>query len=80
MAITDNTRMIIKVCQLYYEDNLSQKEISAQLGISRPQISRLLAYAKTNNIVSIKINNPYVDETRFERLLKEKYNLKDAWC
>lgn len=78
MAITDNTRMIIKVCQLYYEDNLSQKEISAQLGISRPQISRLLAYAKTNNIVSIKINNPYVDETRFERLLKEKYNLKDA--
>lgn len=78
MAITDNTRMIIKVCQLYYEDNLSQKEISAQLGISRPQISRLLAYAKLNNIVSIKINNPYVDETRFERLLKEKYNLKDA--
>lgn len=78
MAITDNMRMTIKVCQLYYEDNLSQKEISSQLGISRPQISRLLTYAKTNNIVSVKINNPYVDETRFERLLVEKYKLKDA--
>ena len=78
MAITDNIRTIIKVCQLYYENNLSQKEISAQLGISRPQISRLLNHAKTNNIVSIKINNPYVDETRLERLLAEKYNLNDV--
>ena len=25
MAITDNIRMIIKVCELYYEENLSQK-------------------------------------------------------
>lgn len=78
MAITDNLRMTIKVCQMYYEDNLSQKEISSQLGISRPQISRLLSYAKTNNIVSVKINNPYIDETRLENLLTEKYQLKDA--
>ena len=78
MGITDNMRMTIKVCQLYYEDNLSQKEISSQLGISRPQISRLLTYAKTNNIVSVKINNPYIDETRLEHLLVEKYQLKDA--
>jgi DNA-binding transcriptional regulator LsrR (DeoR family) len=78
MAITDNIRMTIKVCQLYYEDDLSQKEISAQLGISRPQISRMLTNAKANNIVSFKINNPYIDETRFEHLLIEKYHLKDA--
>ncbi|HYE82639.1 MAG TPA: sugar-binding transcriptional regulator [Clostridia bacterium] len=78
MAITGNMRMTIKVCQLYYEDNLSQKEISAQLGISRPQISRLLTYARTNNIVSVKINNPYIDETRLEHLLVEKYRMKDA--
>ncbi len=78
MAITDNVRMTIKVCQLYYEENYSQKEISAQLGISRPQISRLLTYARTNNIVSIKINNPYIDETRLERLLVDKYRLKDV--
>lgn len=78
MAITDNMRMTIKVCQLYYEDNLSQKEISAQLGISRPQISRLLTYAKANNIVTVKINNPYIDETRLEHLLVDKYGIQDA--
>lgn len=78
MAITDNIRMTIKVCQLYYENNLSQKEISVQLGISRPQVSRLLTNAKINNIVSIKINNPFLDETRLEQALIKKYGLKDA--
>ncbi len=78
MAITDDTRIVIKVCQLYYEQNLSQKEISAQLGISRPQISRLLANARLNNIVSITINNPYAEETRLENELIKKYKIKDA--
>ncbi len=78
MAITDDTRIVIKVCQLYYEQNLSQKEISAQLGISRPQISRLLANARSNNIVSITINNPYAEETRLENELIKKYKIKDA--
>lgn len=78
MAITDNMRMTLKVCQLYYEENLSQKEISSQLGISRPQISRMLTNARTNNIVSIKINNPFADETHLEQLLIKRYNLKDA--
>lgn len=32
MAITDNLRMMVKVCRLYYEENLSQKEISALMG------------------------------------------------
>lgn len=78
MAITDNLRMILKVCQLYYEENLSQKEISFQLGISRPQISRMLSNARNNNVVSIKINNPFLDESKLERILMEQYRLKDA--
>lgn len=78
MAITENQRITVKVCQLYYEDNLSQKEISSKLGISRPQISRILANARSNNIVTIKINNPFSDETVLEKTLIKKYNLKDA--
>ncbi|MBR0599666.1 sugar-binding transcriptional regulator [Sinanaerobacter chloroacetimidivorans] len=78
MAITDNMRMTLKVCQLYYEENLSQKEISSQMGISRPQISRILSNARENNVVTIKINNPFLDETRLEKILMERYGLKDA--
>ncbi|HML37337.1 MAG TPA: sugar-binding transcriptional regulator [Bacillota bacterium] len=78
MAITDNLRLTLKVCQLYYEHNMSQKEISAQLGISRPQISRILTGARENNVVSIKINNPFLEETKLEQYLVERYGLRDA--
>ncbi len=78
MSITDNTRIIVKVCKLYYEENRSQKEISGILGISRPQISRILSYAKSNDIVSVKINNPFALETQLEKAMLNKYPLKDA--
>jgi deoxyribonucleoside regulator len=78
MAITDNLRMTLKVCQLYYEENMSQKEISFHLGISRPQISRMISNARSSNIVTIKINNPFQDETKLERTLMERYGLKDV--
>lgn len=39
------------------------------MGISRPQISRMLTCARSKNIVSIKINNPFEDETNLGRAL-----------
>jgi DNA-binding transcriptional regulator LsrR (DeoR family) len=45
MGMLSNDRFVIKICQLYYEKNLSQKTISQKLFVSRPQISRMLAYA-----------------------------------
>lgn len=78
MAITDNLHIMIKVCQMYYIGGLSQKEISDQLGISRSQISRILTSANENNIVSVKINNPFEDETRIEKELVSRYKIRDA--
>ncbi|HEX2926945.1 MAG TPA: hypothetical protein VHP38_11945 [Ruminiclostridium sp.] len=48
MAIYDNQRLIVKVCKLFYEDNMSQKDISSTLGISKPQVCRMLNFAKEN--------------------------------
>ena len=79
MAIFDNPRLLVKVCRLFYEDNLSQKEISSILNISRPQISRMLNYAKENNIVQITIQNPYTHEIAIEQRLMEKFHLKGAF-
>jgi len=78
MAITDNKKIMIKVCKYYFVDGLSQKEISARLSISRPQISRILSYAKSENIVSIKINDPYEKESELERTIADKFNLSDV--
>ena len=78
MSIVDNSRLIIKVCELYYVHDMSQKEISATLGVSRPQISRILAAAKERGIVNITINNPFSREAEIERRLVKKYGIKDA--
>lgn len=79
MAIYDNERLIIKICKLFYEDNMSQKDISNTLGISKPQVCRMLNYAKKNNIVEFTINNPYSQEFLLENELVKKYSLKEAF-
>lgn len=37
MSILDNTRLMVKVCKLCYEENMSQAEVSEKLHISKPQ-------------------------------------------
>lgn len=79
MAIYDNKRLVIKTCKLFYEDNMSQKDISLSLGISKPQVCRMLNFAKENHIVEFKINNPYSQEFELEEKLIKKYSLKEAF-
>lgn len=79
MAIYDNERLVIKICKLFYEDNMSQKDISNTLGISKPQVCRMLNYAKKNHIVEFTINNPYSQEFILEDELIKKYSLKEAF-
>jgi Transcriptional regulator, contains sigma factor-related N-terminal domain len=79
MAIYDNERIMIKACKMFYEDNLSQKEIASILGISKPQICRMINYAKSNGVVQVSIKNPYEQEFQLEEKLKNIYHLKEAF-
>lgn len=79
MAIQDNPRLVVKVCRLYYESGLSQKEISSLLGISRPQISRLLEHAKASGVVKITINDAPHSQADTELALCRRYDLADAF-
>lgn len=74
----ERLRLMVKVCQLYYQDGLSQKEIANQIGISRPQISRIISAAKSEGIVEITINNPFSKESTFEKELISRFHLKNA--
>jgi DNA-binding transcriptional regulator LsrR (DeoR family) len=58
---------------------MSQKDISTLLGISKPQVCRMLNFAKENNIVEFKINNPYSQEFQLEESLTAKYALKETF-
>nr|WP_264472823.1 sugar-binding domain-containing protein [Extibacter muris] len=51
--------MLFKVSKLYYLENKSQQEIANVVGVSRPQVSRILKEAREAGIVEIKLNQPY---------------------
>ena len=56
--IVDDERLIYKVCCLYYQDDMNQKEIGDYLGISRSSVLRMLQKGKEIGIVTIELNNP----------------------
>ena len=51
--VVDDPRLMIKVCDLYYNQDASQQQIGKQLGLSRPTVARLLASAREQQIVEI---------------------------
>lgn len=63
----------VEAAKLYYIDNLDQKEIAKRLDLSRPTVSRLLQYARDNQIVNITIHNPYAQAMDLGKKLNEKY-------
>ena len=79
MSTLRNKRLMLKVCELYYIQGKSQKEISVLLGISRPQVCRLITAAKESGAVTITIANPYIRETELEKRIIEKYSIPDVW-
>ncbi|OPH57707.1 MarR family transcriptional regulator [Paenibacillus ferrarius] len=74
----DRFRLLVKICQLYYEDGLNQLDIAKRLGISRPHVSRMLATAKSEGIVKISIHNPFSVEQELEKSLLSLFGIQDV--
>lgn len=75
--IIDDVHLMVKVCDLYYNQNISQQEISKSLNLSRPTVSRLLSSAREQGIVQISISNLNdIQYWEWERKLEKRYGLK----
>jgi len=72
-------RLLQKVSKLYYDNNLTQKEISGRLKISRPKVSRLLTQAKDFGIVKITISGIPGIHTDIENALENKYGVNEVY-
>lgn len=59
-----------QAARLYYLDDLNQAGIAAQLKVSRPTVSRLLAEARRIGLVQITVHDPttVADDKRLDRL------------
>ena len=63
---------------MYYTDNLTQAQIAAQIGYSRPTISRLLSESRDRGMARIEIGHPLERLMQLEDALVRRYGLKCA--
>ncbi len=53
---------LFQIAQMYYEQNLTQEEISKKVHISRSNISKMLKRARNVGIVEIVVHCPQEEE------------------
>ena len=75
---TSRDEMLAQVASLYYEDGLTQLEISQTLGYSRSSISRLLSEARREGVVEIHVHHPLERSFTLEQRLHGQFGLKEA--
>lgn len=78
MARIDELRLITKIARLYYDQELTQPEIAAQLDLSQATVSRLLKRARDEGIVRVTVNVPMGAYPLLEEALQRRYGLKEA--
>jgi deoxyribonucleoside regulator len=77
--MSDETELLsVRVAELYYDENKTQDEIGALLGITRWKVGRLLTQARASGIVRIEIVHPRARRLGIERELRERFGLTDA--
>lgn len=74
----DDELLMVRVAELSYDENKTQDEIGALLGVSRWKVGRLLTQARERGIVRIEIVHPRARRLGLERRLIDAYGISDA--
>ncbi len=77
-TIADPELLAVRIAELYYDENKTQDEIGAILGVTRWKVGRVLTRAREQGIVRIEIVHPRARRLGVERELRERFGLKDA--
>lgn len=71
--------LMIKTVWYYYFDNLTQQQISEQLGITRMRVVKLLEKARLSGVIQFKMRSDSSQRMEIERELLKKYALNDCF-
>ncbi|KAF1306112.1 sugar-binding transcriptional regulator [Enterococcus saccharolyticus] len=71
-------KLLVKIAQMYYQEDKNQSQISKELNIHRSTISRLLKKSREEGIVNISINYDLAGTYSLEKELEAKYDLLKA--
>ncbi|MFI7679143.1 sugar-binding transcriptional regulator [Actinophytocola sp. NPDC049390] len=69
---------ILDVARRYYEDGMSQAEIAAAIGYSRPTVGRMLADARRSGVVRIQIAHPLERAFDLERVISTRFGIANV--
>lgn len=68
--------LLVQASRLYYELGETQHAIADRLGVTRPQVSRLLKRARAEGIVEIRIVDATTAESAAAEVLRERFGLQ----
>jgi len=77
-SLEDIQDLLVRIAWLYYKENLSQKEIAKELGISRIKVVRFLKKARSSGIVVFHVWGTKNNCLSLEQHLKKRFGLIDA--
>jgi lsr operon transcriptional repressor len=75
----DRTELHVRVAWYYYKAEMTQEEIANRLGLSRARIIKLLDQCRREGIVSFHVNSPFANCLELEKLLIDRWQLRDAF-
>ena len=70
-------RILIKVANMYYLENMKQSDIAKKLGVERTTISKYLKRALEQGIVNISIANDNYED--LETAMEKRFGLKECF-
>lgn len=70
--------LLADVAEMYYIDGRDQSDIAERVGLSRSNVSRLLAEARRRGIVEFRISRPLAREMAIENELCARFGLQAA--
>ena len=65
----------IEAVKAYYQQDLSQAEVAARMGISRPTVAKLLAHGRARGFVTVEIHDPREEASELALRLQERFAL-----
>src|SRR5690349_4841865 len=73
--LVSDVQQLIQASRLYYELGETQSRVAEILGVTRPQVSRLLKRARAEGIVEIRIVDEAAADSAAGDALRERFGL-----
>jgi len=81
LSFPEDSRLLVKVAHMYYEEGATQSQIADEIGVSRSLVSKYLSKARDLGIVEIIIHDDKIHPYRqLEGKIERLYSLREVVC